>query len=160
MLVGFWLGLAQVSLGFAILTGSGAMITHFFILTGCWLGGGIIGAFFLHRALTLLFPTALIGVVIGQTILREMPFMFTTQLIGFAAGGITGTFAGAYLTNRALVWEEVRRLLFYENNGFIIGWAAATCMLLSYSKALSICTNALGGVLVIVFYTLRLPTKT
>jgi hypothetical protein len=148
---GFFLGLTQVALGFALLAGGGASALRFFALTAAWLAGSLCGALSASRggaaSGTALLVTALLGVGGALAALSLAPFHDASSAAGLVAGALAGGYAGRFLGERAPLWGEARALLLHENNGFIAGFAAASLLLFASARALDAAVGGLGLVL-------------
>lgn len=138
---GLWLGLTQVALGFALLSGAGASAALFFGLVGAWLAGGLAGA--LGRApprsgrgRALLLGAALLGAAGARAALERAPFEAGAAGAGLAAGALAGAYAGRFLRDRAAAGWDPRALLLHENNGFVAGFVAAGALLFVSTRAL------------------------
>jgi len=151
MATGFFLGTAQVALGFSILAGAGASALRFFALTAAWiagaalgvLGGGRGGPAFGIR----LLAASLLGVASARAALIGAPFHDASSAAGLLAGALTGAYAGSFLGERAPAWGDVRALLLHENNGFLAGFASAWALLFASARALDRSLGVLGIVL-------------
>lgn len=148
---GFFLGLTQVALGFALLSGAGASALRFFALTAAWLTGSAFGALSASRGGaatasrgTGLLVTALLGALAARAALSLAPFHVASSGAGLLAGALMGGYAGRFLGERAPAWGEVRALLLHENNGFIAGFAAASLLLFVSARALDAVVGGLG----------------
>jgi len=150
---GVWLGLAQIALGFALLTGSGASALRFFALTAAWLAGAALGVLRGDRGGatgTRLLASALFGIAAARAALSSAPFHEASTGAGLLAGALAGGYAGRFLGERAAPWGDVRALLLHENNGFIAGIAAASLLLFTSARALDAAVASLGVVLLLV----------
>jgi hypothetical protein len=142
---GIWLGLTQLTLGFAIVHGAGAAAILFFALTAAWLAGGAAGATILRGRHLFLLPAALALVAGARLALGHAPFGTPSLLLGLLAGAASGAYAGSFLAGRAAAWREVRRLLLHENNGFIAGYVLGAALLLVDGRALDTLGLAFGA---------------
>ncbi|MBZ0189517.1 MAG: hypothetical protein K8F91_24940 [Candidatus Obscuribacterales bacterium] len=131
LLTGFWLGEAQVGLGFHLIYSQGAGVVYYFALLAVWLFGSILGmrlinsartAFFVQIFSALAFPTAAL-------MSRSMPFTILSLLSILTAVLAISSYAGWFLKSRIAVYNDVSRVLLYENNGFILGYAFAGMLL-------------------------------
>jgi hypothetical protein len=145
LVTGFWLGLAQVSLAFALVAGAGASALLFFALTGIWLSGGAIGGIFVRgRAATILLAVALLVAVGARLALFAYPFSSLGTVAGLIAGGLCGSYAAAFLAERSALWADARAVLLHENNGFVLGWIIGAILLIVSANVLAMCALALG----------------
>lgn len=145
---GVWLGLTQVALGFALLGGAGASAVLFFALTAAWILGGAIGVTWVRgRAGIALLAAALVVASSARLLLLTAPFASGATLAAFAAGLLCGGYAGSFFASRASIWGDTRRLLFHENNGFLVGLTGAGALLLLVPLALDPAALALGVLL-------------
>ena len=145
IVTGFWLGLAQVSLAFALLAGAGASALLFFALTGIWLGGGAIGGLFARGpAATVLLALALGVSVAARVALFTYPFSSLGTIAGLIGGGLCGAYAAAFLAERSALWGEARGVLLHENNGFVLGWIIGTVLLILSANVLAVSALVVG----------------
>ncbi len=145
---GLWLALWQVALAATLLRTAGATVQSFFALTATWLLGGVVGARWAGRGELVpgspplaasaeragwarrLLPAAL-GLGVGARLLgAALPFSPVAAGAVLVAGAVAGAYAGVFIATRATSWPEVSRLLLTENNGFVLGYAAAGALLL------------------------------
>ncbi len=142
---GFWLGLAQVALGFALLGGAGASAVLFFGLTAAWIFGGAVGVTWVRgRAGALLLAVALAAAAGARVTLLTSPFAPGAVTAALVAGLLCGAYAGSFFASRVSLWGDTRRLLLHENNGFLLGLTAAGVSLLLTPRALDPTALALG----------------
>lgn len=159
LVTGAWLGFAQVALGFEVMMGAGGGVMLFFALTAAWLAGGVIGARWLGREA----GPALIGLVLlalggARTALLLWPLSHVGLGIALLAGAVTGLYGGAYLAGRAARGLPAARLLLYENNGFLLGYAGAGLALLGYAPLVDLLALVLGlGLLLAPRWQVRAP---
>jgi spermidine synthase len=153
---GAWLGLSQVALGFALLSGVGASAALFFALIGAWLAGGVAGASAPgggDRARAALLGAALVAVVTARWALSRWPFSGGTAWVGLAAGALAGAYAARFLRDRAVEGWDARALLRDENNGFVAGFVAAGGLLFVSAQALD--GAVIAGGLALLGWSLR-----
>jgi len=142
---GFWLGLTQVSLAFALIAGAGASALLFFALTGIWLGGGALGGVFVRgRAVTTVLTAALVVSVAARILLFAYPFSNIGTIAGLIAGGLCGGYAAAFMAERSAMWANPRAVLLHENNGFVLGWVAGALLLILSANVLAFLALGLG----------------
>jgi len=142
---GFWLGLAQVSLAFALIAGAGASALLFFALTSIWLGGGAIGGLVVRgRAVTLVLAAALAVSVVARVLLFAHPFSNLGTVTGLLSGGLCGAYAAAFLAERSTLWTNARAVLLHENNGFVFGWVAGALLLILSANVLAVLALSIG----------------
>lgn len=145
---GLWLALWQVALAATLLRTAGATVQSFFALTATWLLGGIVGARWAGRArgpgslplnaagaecaggLPRLLPAALLLGVGARLLGAALTFSPAAAGAALLAGAVAGAYAGAFIASRAASWPAVAQLLLTENNGFVLGYAAAGALLL------------------------------
>jgi hypothetical protein len=147
---GFFLGLVQVALGFALLAGADASALRFFALTAAWLAGSALGVLRGGRgdaSSTRLLAVALVAIAVARAALARAPFHDAAAVLGLFAGALAGGYAGRFLGERAATWGDVRALLVHENNGFIAGFAAGSLLLCVSARALDAAVGALGAFL-------------
>ena len=142
---GFWLGLAQVSLAFALIAGAGASALLFFALTGIWLGGGALGGVFVRgRAVTIVLAAALAVSITTRILLSSYPFSNIGTIAGLIAASLCGAYAAAFMAERAALWTNARAVLLHENNGFVLGWVAGALLLILSANVLAFLALGLG----------------
>lgn len=155
MATGSWLGATQVALGFALMTGAGASITLFLLFIATWLLGGALGATLAaDRLLTVLLGSAALATTGARWALGAWSMSSAATAAGLGAGLVAGAYAGAYLRARAPEWDQVRRLLLHENNGFLVGYVLASASLFHSAIALELPVGILAAAL-LVAQTLR-----
>jgi hypothetical protein len=142
---GAWLGLAQVTLGFALLAGVGASAAMFFALLGAWLAGGVAGALAGRRERGVLLGAALVAIVAARGVLSQWPFSGAGAWVGLGAGALAGAYAARFLRDRAAAGWDVRALLLHENNGFLTGFVAGAALLFVSARVLDVAV-VVGGV--------------
>jgi len=137
-LVGLSLGLLQLSLGFGLMRGAGASAALFFGLIACWIGGGAFGSRSVRTAkaglVWLLLSLLLLLFALVQ--LERASFAPSSAWLGLGAAFGVGGYAGAFLAERSASWGSARRVLLHENNGFILGYALGTFILLGAASLL------------------------
>jgi hypothetical protein len=127
---GCWLGLAQVSLGFAVMAGAGASALLFFLLTGVWIAGGVVGMTQGRRLGTgRLLLGSVVLVAAARVCLWLAPFWLASTVLGLAAGFLPGAYSGSFIRSRSERFGKISSLLFNENNGFITGYLLAAGLL-------------------------------
>lgn len=147
-ITGLWLGFMQVSLAFALIAGAGASALLFFALTGIWLGGGALGGLFVRgRGVTLVLTAALTVSAAARVLLFNYPFSNLGTVAGLIAGGLCGSYAAAFMAERAAMWANARAVLLHENNGFVLGWVLGAVMLILSANLLALLALALGTAL-------------
>ena len=146
---GAWLGATQVALGFALMAAAGASVTLFLLFVAIWLMGGALGATLgSDRRLGVHLGAAAVAAALARRALAAWPMSPAATAAGLAAGLVAGAYAGAYLRARAPAWSRVGRLLLHENNGFLVGYLAASASLFHSSAALELPVGALAAALV------------
>jgi hypothetical protein len=99
---------------------SSAYLTYM-IITASWLAGSLVGLWIkrLHRNL---------GVGLGlfcfytvYALITALPFSAFTLVISALGSGLTGLWAGQFFIFLLRQYQEVDRLFFHENNGFLLG---------------------------------------
>jgi hypothetical protein len=149
-ITGFWLGVAQVSLAFALLAGAGASALLFFAFTGIWLGGGTLGGWLVRgRPVTILLGVALVISTAARILLFVVPFSTFGMVAGLIAGGLCGAYAAAFLAERSALWANARAVLLHENNGFVLGWIVGALLLILSANVLAIVALVLGLALLV-----------
>lgn len=147
---GSWLGATQVALGFALMAGAGSSVTLFLFFVATWLLGGALGATLAaDRLLTVLLGSAVLAATGARCALAAWPMSAAATAAGLGAGLIAGAYAGAYLRARAPEWDQVRRLLLHENNGFLVGYLAASASLFYSATVLELPLGALAAALLV-----------
>jgi hypothetical protein len=142
---GIWLGLVQVALGFAVLGGAGASAVLFFGLTAAWIFGGALGVTWVRgRAGILLLAFALAVAAVARLWLLASAFDTGATICAFIAAMLCGAYAGSFFAARANIWQDSRRLLLHENNGFLLGLTSAAVSLLLIPSALDPAALTLG----------------
>jgi len=149
LLTGAWLGLTQVALGFALMSGHGGSATLYFALTATWLAGGAGGVFCGARLGLPLLAGALSLAAGARLSLLFAPFGHLGLLLSLAAALAAGAYAGHFLRDRAREWPRVGALLLAENNGFIVGYVAAGALLFVDARWLDGLVAGLGGALIV-----------
>lgn len=145
---GLWLALWQVALAATLLRTAGATVQSFFALTATWLLGGVVGARWAGRGALpgsspldagwaersrwarRLLPAALLLGVAARLLGAALTLSPAAAGAALLAGAVAGAYAGVFIATRAASWPEVSRLLLTENNGFVLGYAAAGALLL------------------------------
>jgi len=140
---GLWLGLQQVALGFALMAGAGGTAILFFAFLAAWIAGGAVGAAWGRRP-RLSLAAAFVLAVAARLALEAWPFTPLSIAVTLAAGAASGAYAGLFLRERAPAWGDPRRLLLWENNGFVSGYALAGILLFWSSHVLEGLTAVLG----------------
>ena len=144
-ITGLWLGLAQVSLAFALIAGAGVSALLFFALTGIWLAGGALGGVFARgRSVTIALAAALAVSIAARVLLFAHPFSNLGAITGLLAGGLCGAYAAAFLAERSAMWANPRAVLLHENNGFVLGWIIGAVLLVLSANTLAFFALALG----------------
>ncbi len=147
---GSWLGATQVALGFGLMASAGSSITLFLLFIATWLLGGALGAtLMVDRLLTVLLGSAALAAAGARWALAAWPMSAAATVCGLGAGFVAGAYAGAYLRARAGEWDQVRRLLLHENNGFLVGYVAATASLFYSATVLELPLDALAAALLV-----------
>lgn len=145
---GAWLGAAQVSLGFAMLVGIGASAVVYFALLAGWIAAGAIGAASRPRARGHLL-VAFLSLLAMRALSIAMPFGTLTIVVALACCVACGSYAGAFIAHEGSQAAEPRRFLLHENNGFVVGFAAASALLYLSIHLLDALVAA-GGVALLV----------
>ncbi len=152
MSTGFWLGLAQVDLGFHLLASQGAGALFYFAMLALWLAGALAGTVWQggRRAGWWLLVVAAIAGQQAAVVARWLPFTGWSLAAGLGAVLLAGAYAGWFLQDRAIAaGPAVARVLFHENNGFIAGYAVAAMLLLVWVPALDALMLAAALLLVV-----------
>lgn len=145
---GLWLGLMQVSLGFALLCGAGASILYYFLLVTIWICGSAAGVLLSGgRVRTICLCLAMLLALGSFGVLRTYPFAIAGTILCLSAGLLCGAYAGLFFRDSIGKWKEIRNVLLHENNGFILGYAAATLLLFVSVMALNMVALLLGAAL-------------
>ncbi len=145
---GSWLGATQVALGFGLMASAGSSITLFLSFIATWLLGGVLGAtLMVGRLLMVLLGSAALASAGARWALAAWPMTAAATVAGLGAGLVAGAYAGAYLRARAPEWDQVRRLLLHENNGFVVGYVAASASLLHSAAVLELPVAVLAAAL-------------
>lgn len=136
VLTGACLGVMQVVLSISVMSGTGGAATTFFFFLLCWLLGSGAGTWFerlsgRHLSIALLFGAA-VASVLAVVFLDNKPFDSNAGTLGFLAAFLCGLYGGVFYRDRTARWKEVRLVLLYENNGFIIGYIAAALGLFTF----------------------------
>ena len=144
LLTGFWLGSAQVGLGFHLMRSQGAGAGFYFALLALWLAGSLAAVAWRvpPRAGSALRLGAMAAFGLAALWTRDLPFSAWSLGAALAAILACGAFAGWFLVDRAGAGREVARVLFYENNGFILGYAVAGTLLFFSIPAIDAVTVA------------------
>jgi len=150
LLTGIWLGLSQVCLGFSIMASAGASALWFFLTLLIWLCGSAAGVVLLKPGTgRYLIFVALLSAIAARQALMSLPFDNGALIIGLSAAFILGAYAGLFFRERSMEWNQVRLLLFYENNGFLLGFVAGSALIFVSGVALTSAVFLSGSVLVI-----------
>lgn len=135
---GLFLGAAQVALLFHLLAGCGALVILPFLFVLIWITGSIAGLYApraKHFGLGALGLGAL-GFLLVMHLPENMRFSPYANSAVYSTGFAFGIFAGIYLKTYTTKTEEVRRVLLYENNGFVMGYALAAALLFVSTNAI------------------------
>ncbi|MCA9803682.1 MAG: hypothetical protein KC777_17040 [Cyanobacteria bacterium HKST-UBA02] len=139
---GFWLGSAQVGLVFHLIYSQGAGVLFYFALIALWLLGSIAGMKLVNnRYLAMkLEVAALIFFGLAALVTRSAPFTPWSLACVLLAVILISGYAGWFLKSRATAYGDVSRVLLFENNGFVLGYAVAGALLFYSIKAIDILT--------------------
>ena len=149
---GFWLGVSQVALGFHLLYSQGAAVIYYFALVSVWLAGSVIAlvaikskvnGFYLGCGCLLVLMAAFIAA-------RLEPFGSLSLLVLLLSGLVQGVFAGWFLKSRIACGGSVSSVMLHENNGFIVGYAAAGALLFFSISSLDLLALGSGVLWVLV----------
>lgn len=144
---GLWLGLLQTALGYALLAESGSSILLYFAALIVWIAGGAVGAALPMTNSRPLLLAAGIAAIAAAGALAAHPFTPEAAGAALTAGFLAGVFAGRFLALRSLDFGDARRVLFLENNGFVVGLALGLVFLFVDPLALAISTALLWSAL-------------
>lgn len=125
---GAWLGAAQASLGFAMLVGVGASALVYFALLAGWIASGAVGAAVRPRDGAHL-SVALVALVVTRLLSVFAPFATATLVAALACCAACGSYAGSFIASAGARADNQRTFLLRENNGFVVGFAAASALL-------------------------------
>lgn len=139
---GFWLGSAQVGLVFHLIYSQGAGVLFYFSLISLWLLGSIAGMKLVSdRYLALkLEIAALVSFGVAALVARSAPFTAWSLVCVLLAVILISGYAGWFLKSRTTAYGDVSRVLLFENNGFVAGYAVAGALLFYSIKAIDILT--------------------
>ncbi len=133
LLTGFWLGHSQVALGFHLLLSQGAGVAFYFAMLALWLAGALAGTITPvggRRGLALQ-AVAAGGFGLALVTARNLPFSPWSLGTILAAVLLLGAFGGWFIQDRATAaGKGAARVLFHENNGFVLGYGCAGMLLL------------------------------
>jgi hypothetical protein len=142
---GAWLGAAQASLGFAMLIGVGASALVYFALLAGWIASGAVGAATVEPSRDLgHFVTALLALVTTRVLAIIAPFATITLIAALVGSAACGSYAGFFIASAGARAADQRTFLLRENNGFVVGFAAASALLFLSVRTLDALVLASG----------------
>lgn len=148
ILTGFWLGTAQVGLGFHLMRSQGAGAGYYFAMLAIWLLGSLAGLAFLRRVRTgMAFQVLSAGAIfLACWSTRQIPFSGWSLASALVALLMCGAYAGWFLERRIAAGGDVARVLFQENNGFVLGYICAGALLFFSIPAIDRLTMVTMGI--------------
>ncbi len=129
-LVGGLLGLLQSGLFFALTFTLSAGFSTYLLITICWLTGGVAGATYVKDSkfsLRLLLLSTSFIYVLCISMVNSNPFNTQMWPIYGCLIGFAGIYPGVFFA-RMSAFVSARMLLFWENNGFIVGLVISTLL--------------------------------
>jgi hypothetical protein len=136
-MIGVLLGLLQTGLFFNLTFTLSSGFRTYLMVTVCWLLGSFLGTTYLSRISLPLFWLLLLAWSAYTTVyvlLQGFPYNASLWFVYAVLCFLIGIYPGVFFAHMPQ-YVTVRQLFFWENNGFIIGFAIGTLLFILYGRA-------------------------
>lgn len=134
LLVGFWLAGQQVTMFLALQTHCTATVPAFMAATAGWLAGSLVGVWLPPRLARLGLVSGVAGPLLLRAWLAQSPFQPGLLPAFTLVIAVSALYAGQFFRTEQGSFASPGRLFFWENNGFLLGLAAASVACLFYGS--------------------------